>query len=96
VAADEVFVGGNVDADDLVGGDVGVDPLDLGAKVAEDGAGGLGCGYQLVGSEVAYVGHIAFDEELWHLILPFLEGGLPFAAGLRVIWLDEDYVTRMS
>lgn len=64
--ADEVFAGGDVDADDLVGRDVGVDPLDLGAELSEDGTGVLGGSYELVGGEVADVGHVAFDEELWH------------------------------
>ena len=66
VLADEVFAGGDVDADDLVGRDVGVDPLDLGTELSEDGTGVLGGGYELVGGEVADVGHVAFDEELWH------------------------------
>ena len=64
--ADEVFAGGDVDADDLVGRDVGVDPLDLRTELSEDGAGVLGGGYELVRGEVADVGHVAFDEELWH------------------------------
>jgi len=66
VFADEVFAGGDVDADDLVSRDVGVNPLDFGAELAEDGAGVLGGCYELVGGEVADVGHVAFDEELWH------------------------------
>ena len=64
MTADQVFAGGDVDADDLVRRDVGVDPLDLGAEVSEDAAGVLRGGYELVGGEVADVGHVAFNEVL--------------------------------
>jgi hypothetical protein len=76
VFADEVFAGCDVDADDLVRGDVGVDPLDLGTEVSEDRAGVLGGGYELVRGEVADVGHVAFDEVLWH--------GGSFLGGVRL------------
>ena len=59
VATDQVFAWGDVDADDLVGRDVGVDPLNLGTEVSKDGAGGLrGC-YELIGGEISDVGHVA-------------------------------------
>jgi len=66
VAPDEVFAGRDVDAEDLVAGDVGVDPLDLGTKLSENGAGGLGCGGKLFGSEFAGIGDVAFDEKFRH------------------------------
>jgi hypothetical protein len=66
MATDQLFAGGDVDAEEFVGGDVGLDPLDLGAEVSENGAGGLGCGGELLRGEVAYVGDIAFDEKFRH------------------------------
>jgi len=66
VAPDQLFAGRDVDAEEFVGGDVGLDPLDLGAEVSEHGAGGLGRGGELLRGEVAYVGDVAFDEKFRH------------------------------
>jgi hypothetical protein len=66
VAPNQLFAGRDVDAEEFVGGDVGLDPLDLGAEVSEHGAGGLGRGGELLGREVAYVGDVAFDEKFRH------------------------------
>jgi hypothetical protein len=38
VAPDQLFGGRDVDAEEFVGGDVGLDPLDLGAEISEHGA----------------------------------------------------------
>jgi hypothetical protein len=67
VAADQLFAGRDVDAEEFVGGDVGLDPLDLGAEVPEHGAGGLRGGGELLRGEFAKVGDVAFDEKFRHL-----------------------------
>jgi hypothetical protein len=41
VAPDQLLAGRDVDAEEFIGGDVGLDPLDLRADVSEHGAGGL-------------------------------------------------------
>lgn len=66
VLEDGSFVGGDVDAVDFVVGNVAVKPLDLGAEVAENAAGSLGDGLELIGSELASARDFAFDHEFWH------------------------------
>ena len=82
VFADEVFVGGDVDAVDLVGCDIGMDPLNLWAQLSEDTTGGLGDGSELLGGKLAGFGNVALDEELWHWV--FLRGGVVFAACTKI------------
>jgi len=66
VAADDLFVGRDVDAEDLVGGDEGGEPLDFGVDSSEGAAGAFGDGDELLGREVAGSGDVAFDQKLWH------------------------------
>ena len=66
VAPDQLFAGRDVDAEEFVGGDVGLDPLDLRAEVSEHGAGGLRRGGKLLRGEFANVGDVAFDEKFRH------------------------------
>ncbi len=66
VAPDQLFAGRDVDAEEFIGGDVGLNPLDLGAEVSEHGAGGLGRGGELLRGEFASVGDVAFDEKFRH------------------------------
>lgn len=66
VTADELFAGRDVDAEEFVGGDEGLDPLNLRANSSENRAGGLRRGSELFGSEFASVGKVAFDEKFRH------------------------------
>ena len=66
MAPDQFFTGRDVDAEEFVGGDVGLDPLDLGAEVSEHGAGGLRRGDELLRGEFANVRDVAFDEKFRH------------------------------
>ena len=70
VAADDFFVGCDVDAVDLVGGDERGDPLDFRVHAAEGAAGARGDGEKLLGSELGCAGNVAFDEEFWHGLTP--------------------------
>jgi len=69
VAADDLFVGCEVDAVDLVGGDEGGDPLDFGIDASEGGAGAFGDGGELLGCELTGSGDVAFDEKFRHVDL---------------------------
>jgi|HubBroStandDraft_6_1064221.scaffolds.fasta_scaffold84844_2 hypothetical protein len=66
VAPDQLFARCDVDAEEFVGSDVGLDPLDLGAELSESGARGLRRGGELLGGELANVGDVAFDEKFRH------------------------------
>ena len=66
MAPDQLFTGRDVDAEEFVGGDVGLNPLDLGTEVSEHGTGGLGRGGELFRCEFASVGDISFDEKFRH------------------------------
>ena len=66
MAPDQLFAGRDVDAEEFVGGDVRLDPLDLGAELSEHGAGGLRRGDELLRSEFAGVRDVAFDEKFRH------------------------------
>ena len=63
---DEILVRRNVDAVDLVSGDIAVDPLNLGTEPAEDAAGGFGDGFELVVREFSSAGDFALDDVLGH------------------------------
>ena len=92
VAADYLFVGGDVDAVELVLGDIGVEPLDVGADMANDGAGLLGGCCELSWGEISEVGHVALDDELWQLKLLFLKWAIDcFAAWLFEACLRIDF-----
>src|SRR5271165_5739114 len=56
VFADQGLVGCDVDAVDFVLGHVAVDPLNLGTEFAQDAAGGLGDGLQLLWREFSGAG----------------------------------------
>ena len=98
VTADDVFVWGDVDAVDLVGRDIGVDPLDLRTDVPDDGAGVLGGGYKLGGGEIADIRDVAFDEEFRHGRSPSLGSGARcfFTAEPKVNFAPEEYVMKLS
>src|SRR6516165_7266810 len=64
--ADGCFIGCDVDAVNLVGGDVAVHPLDLGTQVAEDATGLLRDCVKFFGLEVARSGDVAFDDVFGH------------------------------
>ena|ERR1700733_9553388 len=68
VSADDLFIGCDVDAVDLVGGDEGGDPLDFGVDAAESGAGTRRDGEELLGGELGSAGNVTFDEEFWHVL----------------------------
>src|SRR5687767_11691977 len=67
VAADQVLARGDVDAEELVAGDVALQPLDPRAELAEDIAALLGDPAELRGGELAGSGQLAFDHEFGHL-----------------------------
>src|ERR1700722_5735431 len=56
----------DVDAVDLVVGDVAVQPLDLGAQLTQHSARRLRDGLQLGGRKLARIGDFALDHVLWH------------------------------
>jgi hypothetical protein len=68
VSADDLFVGCDVDAVDLVGSDEGGDPLDFWVHAAKGAAGARGDGEELLGGELAGAGNVAFDEEFRHVL----------------------------
>ena len=66
MAPDQLFAGRDVDAEEFICGDVGLDPLDFGADAPESAAGLLRrCG-ELLRGEFAGVGDITFDEKFRH------------------------------
>ena len=66
MATDQLFAGRDVDAEEFIGGNVGLDPLDFRAEFSERGAGGLRRGGELLRGEFAGVGDVAFDEKFRH------------------------------
>ena len=66
VAADDLFVGRDVDAEDLVGGDEGGEPLDFGVDAPKGAAGAFGDGDKLLARQVAGFGDVAFDQKFRH------------------------------
>src|SRR4051812_526975 len=64
--ADELLARRAVDAVDLVVGDVGMDPLDFGAELAQHAARALRGSLELVGAEAAGARHLPLDHELRH------------------------------
>jgi hypothetical protein len=82
VVADGLFVGGDVDAVDLVLGDVALDPLNFGAHVAEDAAGLLRNCLEVAGREVASIRDVPFNYVLWHR-----QDFIPFIGGVREMTL---------
>ena len=66
VAADDLFVGCDVDAVDLVGGDERSEPLYFGVDASEGAAGAFGDGDELLSCEVTGSGDVAFDQKFWH------------------------------
>lgn len=69
VAADGCLIGGDVDAVDLVFGDVAVDPLDLRSEGAEHVAGLLADGLKLAWREAAGSSDIPLDQEFGHEVI---------------------------
>src|SRR5579872_1735230 len=59
--ANQLFVGRVVDAVDFVAGDVAMDPLNFGSEFAQDSAGRLGDGLQLIGRHLSSAGNFALD-----------------------------------
>ena len=66
VSANDLFVGCDVDAVDLVGGDEGGDPLNVGIDASERGAGTFRDDEELLGGELSGSGDVAFDQILGH------------------------------
>src|SRR5262249_38784762 len=66
VFADQCLAGRVVNAIDLVGGDVAVDPLNLRAEVLEHPAGFLRDGLESLGRHIARAGDFAFNHVLRH------------------------------
>src|SRR6476660_5426696 len=64
--ANELFVGGDVDAVNLIAGDVAVDPLNLGAELTQDSAGCLGDRFEFITGQVSGTGNLALDNVLGH------------------------------
>ena len=69
VVADGLLVGSDIDAVDLVVGDVAFEPLDAG-KSADNAAGFLGNGVEVGGGEFAGSGEFAFDKIFGHVVYP--------------------------
>jgi hypothetical protein len=67
MAPDQVFTGRDVDAEELICGYLGLDPLDLGADVSESGAGLLRGRSELLRGEFARAWDVAFNEKFRHL-----------------------------
>src|SRR5205085_3475234 len=65
--ADQILVGGAIDAINLVVGDVAVDPLDLRPEITEDGAGGLRGHLEVFGTELPSTRHFSLDHKFWHV-----------------------------
>jgi len=98
VTADDVFVWGDVDAVDLVGRDIGVDPLDLRTDVPDDGAGVLGGGYKLGGVRSPTFGMLRSMRNLGMGRSPSLGSGARcfFTAEPKVNFAPEEYVMKLS
>src|SRR5262245_51098212 len=70
VTHDQRFVRRVVDAVDLVGGHVAVDPLHAGSKACEDAAGFLRDLLEFRRAQLAGTGYVPLDHELRHVTLP--------------------------
>src|SRR4029453_14610604 len=66
VLANHLFVIGDVDAVDLVVGDVAFHPLDLRPESAEHAAGLLGDGTEFLDAHPSRSRHVALDDKSWH------------------------------
>ena len=66
VAADDLFIGCDVDAEDPVVGDEGGEPLHFGVDASEGAAGAFGDGDELFACEVTGSGDVAFDQKFRH------------------------------
>ena len=74
---DRGLVVGEINAEGLVGGDVGMFPLDLGSQFREGGVERAGGILQLAGVHGADLGDVAFDYiALQHGVSFFVTGGL--------------------
>jgi len=71
VLADQVFARRPIDAENLVGRDVALDPLNVRSKLAQRAARGLGCALQFCAVEAANAGHVSLNDEFRHLTTPF-------------------------
>src|SRR3569623_2030749 len=78
--ANELHGRRDVDARDLVFGHVALHPLDVGAKLAQNGARCLCDVFQVCCGERARVRDLALDEELRHCCSPDKSGGLQWAS----------------
>jgi len=74
VLFDDVLVFREIDAERLVGGDIALDPLDVGAELAQDVVRFCRRAAQLLAIEAAGCRNVAFDDEFAqsHLCLPLL------------------------
>jgi hypothetical protein len=86
MAANQFFAGRDVDAEEFVGSDVGLDPLDLGAELSKYGAGGLRGGGELLLCELASVGDVAFDEKFRHFHSFAVRVWGPFFSAVELIY----------
>src|SRR5687767_2317898 len=86
VLEDRILAFGDVDAVELVAGHVAVEPLDLGAHVAQHVARLLGYVLDLRGAEVPEAGYIPLDHELGHDVLLFAAWVMVTAGALRSVW----------
>src|SRR3954469_15755358 len=66
VLPDQILARRAVDAIDLIVGDVGMDPLDLGPELAQHAARALRGALQIVRTKVPDARHIPLDDELRH------------------------------
>jgi hypothetical protein len=64
--ADELLIGSDIDTVDFVAGDVALNPLNFGTELAQDAAGSLGDGMELLARKVAGTGNFALDDVLGH------------------------------
>src|SRR5690606_31107096 len=71
---DDLLVAGEVDAEGLVGGDVALDPLDVGAEFLERGVRLLGRGLERLALRTADGRKLAFDDKAAHVPLPLRLG----------------------
>src|SRR6266446_38225 len=72
VLQDDVRIRGDVDAVELVVGDVAVEPVDLGPQVGDDLVGLLRDRPQLLGGKAAGPRQVALDHKLRHLPISYL------------------------
>src|SRR5882757_10623951 len=70
VLPNELFVRRTIDAVDLVIGDVTVNPLNGGPKLAQHRARGLNGSHQFIATERAGTRHVSFDDKLRHAQSP--------------------------